>query len=96
MLAVTPICWNHYFLWTLPAALFLIHRPRLLLTAAVLSLAITLCPPARAAGGHMIMALGLFGLVVHDVGAEAIPEEFRFEKQESPAEDGFDASSKEI
>ena len=61
MLAVTPICWNHYFLWTLPAALFLIHRPRLLLTAAVLSLAITLCPPARAAGGHMVMALGSSG-----------------------------------
>jgi Glycosyltransferase family 87 len=70
MLAVTPICWNHYFLWTLPAALFLIHRPRLLLTAAVLSLAFTLWPPARAAGGHMVMALGLFGLVVHDLGAE--------------------------
>jgi alpha-1,2-mannosyltransferase len=70
MLVVTPICWNHYFLWTLPAALFLLHRPRLLLTAAVLSLAITLCPPARAAGGHMIMALGLFGLVVHDLAAE--------------------------
>ena len=67
MLAVTPICWNHYFLWTLPAALFLIHRPRLLLTAAVLSLAFTLWPPARAAGGHMVMALGLFGLVVHDL-----------------------------
>jgi alpha-1,2-mannosyltransferase len=69
MLAVTPICWNHYFLWTLPAALFLIHRPRLVLTAAVLSLAITLWTPARAAGGHMVMALGLFGLVVYNLGA---------------------------
>jgi alpha-1,2-mannosyltransferase len=70
MLAVTPICWNHYFLWTLPAALFLIHRPRLLLTAAVLSLAITLWTPARAAGGHMLMALGFFGLIVHELGAK--------------------------
>jgi alpha-1,2-mannosyltransferase len=75
ILAVTPICWNHYFLWTLPAALFLIHRPRLVLTLAVFSLAITLWPSARAAGGHMIMALGFFGLVLHDLGAthQSIP-----------------------
>jgi alpha-1,2-mannosyltransferase len=66
MLAVTPICWNHYFLWTLPAALFLVHRRRLMLTAAVVSLAITFWAPARAVGGHMLMALGLFCLVVHD------------------------------
>ncbi len=70
MLAVTPVCWNHYFLWTLPAALFLTHRRRLLLSVAVLSLAFTLWPPARAAGGHMVMALGLYWLIVHDLGAD--------------------------
>jgi alpha-1,2-mannosyltransferase len=67
MLAVSPICWNHYFLWTLPAALFLIQRRRLLLTTAVLSLVVTLWPAARAAGGHMILALVLFVTVVHDL-----------------------------
>ena len=42
MLVSTPICWNHYFLWTLPAALFLRHRPRLLGTLAAANLGVTL------------------------------------------------------
>jgi alpha-1,2-mannosyltransferase len=67
MLASTPICWNHYFLWTLPAALFLLHRPRLLLATAVLSLGVTCWPAARSLGCHMIIAIGLYGLVVRDL-----------------------------
>jgi alpha-1,2-mannosyltransferase len=70
MLAATPICWNHYFLWTLPAALFLLHRPRLMLAVAVLSLLVTMWPAARAAGGHMLLALGLFGRVVDELARE--------------------------
>ncbi len=71
MLAATPICWNHYFLWTLPAALFLTHRPRLLLAAAAASLLVTAWPAARGVGCHMLLALGLFGLVVRDLRDEA-------------------------
>jgi alpha-1,2-mannosyltransferase len=71
MLAATPICWNHYFLWTLPAALFLLHRPRLVVAAAVLSLLGSLSHAARGAGCHMLLALGLFALVVHDLRREA-------------------------
>jgi hypothetical protein len=67
MLASTPICWNHYFLWTLPAALFLGHRRRLLGTLAAANLGVTLCPAARALGGHMMIAIGLFGLVLADL-----------------------------
>jgi len=71
MLASTPICWNHYFLWTLPAALFLLRRPRLLIVLALLSLGITTWPPARSLGCHMMMAISLFFLVVHDLWREA-------------------------
>jgi len=71
MLASTPICWNHYFLWTMPAALFLLHRPRLLITLALLSLGITMWPAARSLGCHMMIAIGLFFLVVHDLWREA-------------------------
>jgi hypothetical protein len=71
MLAATPICWNHYFLWTLPAALFLIDRPRLLVALAAVSLVVTATPAARGLGGHMLIALGLYLLVLHDLRREA-------------------------
>ena len=38
MLAATPICWHHYFLWTLPAALFLIERPAVVFGYATVSI----------------------------------------------------------
>ena len=71
MLAATPICWHHYFLWTMPAALFLLHRPKLLAVLALVSLGITEWPAARSLGGHMIMAIGLFALVTHDLWRKA-------------------------
>jgi len=70
MLAATPICWNHYFLWTMPAALFLLHRPKLLIMLALLSLGITMWPAARSLGCHMMMAIGLFVVVIHDLWRE--------------------------
>ena len=73
MLAVTPICWHHYFLWTLPAAVFLAHRSRLLATAAVASLLCSAAPSARGLGCHMLLALGLFALVVHDLNGGTGP-----------------------
>lgn len=71
MLAATPICWNHYFLWTFPAALFLNHRPKLLVAAAILSLIGSASQTARALGCHMALALGLFLLVAVDLRREA-------------------------
>ena len=70
MLAATPICWNHYFLWTMPAALFLLHRPKLLIMLALLSLGITMWPAARSLGCHMMMAISLFVVVIHDLWCE--------------------------
>lgn len=85
MLAATPICWNHYFLWTLPAALFLVHRPRLLAAAAVASVLVTASPAARGVGCHMMITLGLFALVVHDLRREAAAAEYhRAERRPSP------------
>jgi alpha-1,2-mannosyltransferase len=71
MLAITPICWNHYFLWTLPAAVFLVDRPRLLFVAAVASLLGSASQSARGLGCHMLLALGLFALVIHDLLRQA-------------------------
>ena len=67
MLAGTPICWHHYFLWLLPATLFLAHRRRLLAVAAAVSLLGTVFPVARGLGCHMFLALGLFGVAARDL-----------------------------
>ena len=67
MLAATPICWHHYFLWTLPATLFLSHRPRFLKVFAALAIVGTIFQTTRGFGCHMILAFVLFGLVVHDL-----------------------------
>jgi hypothetical protein len=67
MLASTPICWHHYFLWLLPATLFLAHRPRLLGFASVVSMVGTVVPIIRGLGGHMVLALVLFVVVAIDL-----------------------------
>jgi alpha-1,2-mannosyltransferase len=67
MLASTPICWHHYFLWLLPGTLFLADRPALLCVAAALSWLGTAFPIARGLGVHMLLALGLFAVVANDL-----------------------------
>jgi alpha-1,2-mannosyltransferase len=67
MLAVTPICWHHYFLWTMPACLFLIHRPGIVAGYAALSLVGSSAQMARAVGWHMMLALGLFAMVAREI-----------------------------
>lgn len=71
MLASTPICWHHYFLWTLPATVFLADRRRLVLGLAALSIVVTAIPPLRGLGCHMAMAIGIGVLVILDVRREA-------------------------
>ena len=85
-LAATPICWNHYFLWALPAALFLTPKRRgLVLTVAVLSLLVSASQTARGLGGHLLLALGLFAVTAFDVVREARPTgEFRGRVRETP------------
>jgi Glycosyltransferase family 87 len=67
MLALTPIAWPHYFLWLLPAALFLADRPRVLVTAAALGQLGMMVPVLRGLGCHMWIALAFFALVASDL-----------------------------
>jgi alpha-1,2-mannosyltransferase len=71
MLAGTPICWHHYFLWLLPATLYLADRPRWLRAALVLSWLGTALPPARGIGCHALLSLGMFAAVATDLIREA-------------------------
>jgi alpha-1,2-mannosyltransferase len=67
MLALTHIAWPHYFVWLLPAALFLSHRARVLLTVAALGQLGMMIDTLRGLGCHMWLALALFVLVAHDL-----------------------------
>jgi alpha-1,2-mannosyltransferase len=67
MLAVTPIAWPHYFLWLLPATVFLSPRPALLLTVAGLGQLGMMVATLRGVGCHMLIALALFALVARDL-----------------------------
>lgn len=67
MLVMTPIAWPHYFMWLLPATVFLSYRPRLLLGVAGLGQLGMMIPTLRGVGCHMLLALALFGLVAHDL-----------------------------
>jgi Glycosyltransferase family 87 len=67
MLALTHIAWPHYFVWLLPAAIFLSHRARLLLTVAALGQLAMMIDALREIGSHMWLALVLFALVAHDL-----------------------------
>ncbi len=58
MLAASPICWHHYFVWLLPATLFLADRRRLLGVAAAVSWIGTGVPIVRGLGAHMVPGPG--------------------------------------
>jgi alpha-1,2-mannosyltransferase len=70
MLAASHIVWPHYFLWLLPATLFLAHRPRVLVAVAVLGQLGMMIPVLRGLGCHMAIALTLFALVARELLAE--------------------------
>jgi len=70
MLALTPICWYHYFLWTAPALLFLADRPWRVAAAGVAGL-LGSAPAARGLGVHMAIALVLFAAVAAGLRREA-------------------------
>jgi alpha-1,2-mannosyltransferase len=71
MLMASPIAWPHYFMWLLPATLFLNRRPRLLLAVAVLGQLGMMIPVLRGLGVHTAIALVLFAMVARDFSAEA-------------------------
>lgn len=67
MLVSSPIAWPHYFMWLLPATLFLAQRPRLLIAVAVLGQIGMMVPLLRGFGEHTAIALVLFAIVAHDL-----------------------------
>ena len=67
MLAATPIAWPHYFMWFLPAAVFLSHRSRVLVFAAILGSLGMMIPTLRGLGCHMLLALLFFAMVAYDL-----------------------------
>jgi hypothetical protein len=67
MLAMTPIAWPHYFVWLLPATVFLSGRPRLLLGVAAFGQVGMMIASLRGLGGHMALALVLFAVVARDL-----------------------------
>jgi alpha-1,2-mannosyltransferase len=70
MLMASPIAWPHYFMWLLPATLFLNRRPRLLVAVAVLGQLGMMVPVLRGLGVHTAIALVLFAMVAHDLFVE--------------------------
>jgi hypothetical protein len=73
MLAVTHIAWPHYFMWLLPAALFVARRRRVLWAVAAAGQLGMMVPVLRGLGCHMAIALALFALVARDLLDEARP-----------------------
>ena len=67
MLVASPVAWPHYFMWLLPAALFLARRRRLLVAVAVLAQLGMMIPVLRGLGWHMAMALVLFAIVAREL-----------------------------
>jgi len=66
MLMASPIAWPHYFLWLLPATLFLNRRVRLLVAVAVLGQLGMMIPVLRGLGVHTVIALVLFATVARE------------------------------
>ncbi len=73
MLVASPIAWPHYFLWLLPAALFLARRRRLLVAVAVLAPLGMMIPVLRGLGWHMAIALVLFAIVARELLTRPAP-----------------------
>jgi alpha-1,2-mannosyltransferase len=67
MLAVSHIVWPHYFMWLLPATLFLAGRRRLLLAVAAIGQLGMMVPVLRGFGLHMAIALVLFAVVAREL-----------------------------
>ena len=75
MLMASPIAWPHYFMWLLPATLYLNQRPRLLVAVALLGQLGMMIPVLRGLGVHTVIALVLFAMVARDFLVKPIPLE---------------------
>jgi hypothetical protein len=73
MLVASHIVWPHYFMWLLPAALFLSRRPLFLVAIAVIGQLGMMVPVLRGLGCHMAIALVLFAMVARELLGGARP-----------------------
>ncbi len=71
MLAASHVVWPHYFMWLLPATLFLARRPRVLVAVAAVGQLAMMVPMLRGLGCHMAIALVLFAMVAREIVAPA-------------------------
>src|SRR5262249_59170702 len=77
MLMASPIVWPHYFMWLLPATLFLTNRPRLLVGVALVGQLGMMVPTFRGLGVHTMIALCLFAMVARELLKERMPSPMR-------------------
>jgi len=88
MLMASPLVWPHYFMWLLPATLFLTHRPRLLVAVLVVGQLGMMIPVFRGIGVHTMIALCLFAMVAREILAQRLPSPARAvqpRRREDPA-----------
>jgi hypothetical protein len=73
MLMASHVVWPHYFMWLLPATLFLAGRARLLLVVAAIGQLGMMSQVLRGLGVHTALALVLFGIVARAMLARRAP-----------------------
>jgi alpha-1,2-mannosyltransferase len=85
MLVASHIVWPHYFMWLLPATLFLSRCPRFLVAVAVIGQLGMMIPVLRGLGCHMAIALVLFAMVARELlgGRAPAPAAFGSRAMES-------------
>ncbi len=66
-LLISPIVWTHYFLWVLPAAVFLHERQRLVLWGGVAFAVCFAVTPLRGLGVHIYATYALFWVLALEI-----------------------------
>ena len=67
VLLLSPVVWTHYFIWWLPAVVYLSRRRLLLVCLGVLSGAALCSVTLRGLGAHLVVTLVLYGTILADI-----------------------------
>lgn len=71
ILISVPLVWTHYFLWVAPALIVLCRRWALVLLWGLLFALLLTSRSCRGLGAHMLLAIGLYGIVALQVARRA-------------------------